>query len=298
MKKTVLSIVISFLIILLLVFPSESVSFAKEGLLTWFNQMLPTLMPFMILSTLMISMHLTDFMGASSYCIVMGFLCGFPMGAKVVKDLYQKKALTLKEANNLLGFCNNLGPIFILNFALPTLGIQNQIPCLMGFYGIPLLYGLFLYKLNSLHTKATTRSLTSQDNTPKLLYHIDDAIQCAISSITVLGGYMIFFNLLNIIPYAFLKIMNCLSNLSYGDISLELLRCLIEISGGLANIETKTPFVLCLIPLGGLSCLMQTYSIIKETELSFSLYCKHKLIQTLITFLYFLMLTFFGVSFY
>lgn len=298
-KKITLTLCFSLLIALLLTYPSESVSFAKDGLLTWFNTMLPTLMPFMILSTLMISLHMTDFLGAPAYCIIMGFLCGFPMGAKVVKDLYQKNALSLNQANDLLGFCNNLGPIFILNFALPTLGVHNRHWCVLGFYGIPLIYGLILRNLHkNEYLKSTLDLPQKQLHNTKLLYHIDDAIQCAISSITILGGYMIFFNLLNIIPYAFSQLNTLMLTIPYFELILPQIRCLIEISGGLASLQGFSPFALCLIPLGGLSCLAQTYSILKETDLSFALYCRHKIIQTAITCLYFMILTFCGISFY
>lgn len=296
-KKSLLSISFVFLIALLLLFPKASVSFAKEGLLTWFNTMLPTLMPFMILSTLMISLHLTDFLGPVKYCICMGFLCGFPMGAKVVKDLYEKGTLSREKATDLLGFCNNLGPIFILNFALPTLNITNPLWCLIGFYGVPICYGLILHLLHhDLYGNTIVKTTTYEKKNMHLLYHMDDAIQCAISSITVLGGYMIFFNLLNIIPYA---IQNLHMLLFQCDIDLiSKIRCLIEISGGLSAQKTPSIWIVCLIPLGGLSCLAQVYSIIKNTDLSFVTYIKHKLVQTLLTTLYFLILTFFEISFF
>ena len=297
MKKFFLSLFFVCLISLLLIYPKDSIAFAKDGLLTWFHTMLPTLMPFMILSTLMISLHLVDFVGAEKYCILMGFLCGFPMGAKVVTDLYKKGGLNLQKANDLLGFCNNLGPIFILNFALPSLGIKNPFWCLIGFYGIPFLYGLILLHKRKGNMKKNHANILNVDyQNMHLLYHIDDAIQCAISSITILGGYMIFFNLLNIIPYA-IHNFQCFTDRNSFRI-FDFIRCLIEISGGLNSLTKPSLFILCLIPIGGLSCLAQVYSIIKDTDLSFSLYLKHKCIQTLLIYLYFLLLAFFHVSFY
>jgi len=289
-------------IALLLLYPKESVNYAKEGLLIWFETMLPTLMPFMILSTLMISLHLTDFPGAKLYCIVMGFLCGFPMGAKVVKDLYIKKVLTRQEANDLLGFCNNLGPIFILNYALPTLGIRKPLPCLIGFYAIPFLYGIIIMRIHRRKDISSVQNKTQSENqnnnisasASPILYHIDDAIQCAIHSITILGGYMIFFNLLGIIPYA-------LQNLSIFKLRninlLSPVRCILEITGGLSYLGNPTIWILCMIPMGGLSCLAQVFSVIKDTDLSFKTYLGHKMIQTVIISLFFFLISICGYSF-
>ena len=303
-KKIVLILAFSYLISLLLLYPKDSVNFAREGLLIWFQTMLPTLMPFMILSTMMISMRLTDFLGPKIYCIIMGYLCGFPMGAKVVKDLYKKKALSKQDAEDLLGFCNNLGPIFILNFALPALGIKKPLPCLAGFYLIPFLYGMILLsvhkKRNILSSEQsyplkTTPEGTKNTRISSILYHIDDAIQCAISSITILGGYMIFFNLLGIIPYA-LQNMEPFRLRNFN--LLTPLRCVLEISGGLANLGKPSMWILCLIPMGGLSCLAQVFSVIKDTDLSFKSYLYHKLLQTCFICLYFYILSLSRFSFY
>lgn len=282
-KKPILIICFSYLIFLLLKYPHESANYARDGLLLWFQTMLPTLMPFMILSTMMVSMHLTDFLGAQNYCIVMGFLCGFPMGAKVIRDLYKTNALTKDHANLLLGFCNNLGPIFILNYALPTLGISNPFIYAIGLYGIPLIYGTILLCLKK--NKNSVYIYQSIQETPQILYHIDDAIQCAIHSITTLGGYMILFNLLNIIPYALMKQFPTFSTVEKAC-SFPI-RCLLEISGGLNASPSPSIWLMGLITLGGFSCLAQTYSVIKDTDLSFSCYVKHKCIQSIMVMIYF-----------
>lgn len=286
-KKTLFILCFSYLIFLLLKYPSESVNYAREGLMLWFQTMLPTLMPFMILSTMMVSMHLTDFLGAQNYCIVMGFLCGFPMGAKVIKDLYKTNALSKTHANLLLGFCNNLGPIFVLNYALPTLGIKTPFFYTLGLYGIPFVYGmilLYLYK-----DKSQISIIQNCKETPQILYHIDDAIQCAIHSITTLGGYMILFNLLNIIPYSLTTQFQLFSQ--WNRESNFPIRCLFEISGGLNASPVPSIWLMGLLTLGGLSCLAQTYSVIKDTDLSFGVYVKHKCIQAIITMLYFTFLS-------
>ena len=48
-----------YLIILLLAYPALSLEYAAKGLKLWFDKMIPTLLPFMILSGIMIRMNLT-----------------------------------------------------------------------------------------------------------------------------------------------------------------------------------------------------------------------------------------------
>ena len=78
------------------------------------------------------------------YAMLMGFLCGFPMGARVVDDLYQRQMIDRREAEYLLAFCNNIGPVYFCSFVLPLLGRRLVWPYLFGMYGIPLLYGMAL----------------------------------------------------------------------------------------------------------------------------------------------------------
>ena len=136
-----------------------SLAYAGMGLELWFRNMIPSLLPFMILSGIMIRMNLTE--KASMilfpvirpiyrvrknvcYAMLIGFLCGFPMGAKTVDDLYARGMVTKREAEYLLAFCNNIGPVYFCSFVLPLLNRQAVLPYLFGMYGIPLLYGLAL----------------------------------------------------------------------------------------------------------------------------------------------------------
>lgn len=119
-----------YLTFLLLRYPARSLEYAYTGLILWFRKMIPTLLPFMILSGIMVRMNLTEgfarffhplfhkIWGTSlngSYVILMGMLCGFPMGARVIGELCQAGKLSEKEGAYLLSFCNNIGPIYFLS---------------------------------------------------------------------------------------------------------------------------------------------------------------------------------------
>lgn len=292
----------------MLTYPVESLAFSLNGLQLWFNKMIPALLPFMILSGIMLRLNLTEsFAGILSpvlkpvlhistngiYAIIIGFLCGFPMGAKVIADLYLSHKLNRREATYLLAFCNNIGPIYFLSYVLPTLGLQLTIPYLFGMYGLPFIYGIFLrytiYK-DSFSTQNINRpaliaaeQTIKQQNTATLADTLDDSILSGLYSISKLGGYMVLFNLLNLIPTA------CMQPFSIaGTDSGTLINCLLEITGGISRIGNQSPLlILLLLPLGGLSCFAQTYSMIKGTDLSMKKYFLHKVLLTALTILYY-----------
>ena len=110
-------------------FPQESVRAATDGLSLSFNVIIPSLFPFFVLSTLMVRLGLTQYFGralepvmrplfrvggACSSAFVLGFVGGYPVGAKTAVALYENGQISRVEAERLLAFSNNSGPAFIL----------------------------------------------------------------------------------------------------------------------------------------------------------------------------------------
>ncbi len=307
------TITLLFLILtgMLLVYPKESLAFSLTGLQLWFNRMVPTLLPFMILSGIMIRLNLTEHVVKiispvltpllrislnGLYAVTIGFLCGFPMGARVIAQLYASHKLSRAEASYLLAFCNNIGPIYFISFVLPTIGLELTAPYLFGMYGLPLCYGIFLrytFYRNRIPMPCTrpVRKLknilsAAEGASPaSLLDTLDDSILSGLYGISRLGGYMVLFNLLNLVPQTLFKIT--------GDIGGDpeaALNCLLEITSGISRIGNRSPLlVLLLLPFGGFSCIAQTYSMIKETDLSLKDYVSHKLILSAVTLCYYVL---------
>ena len=283
-----------------------SLYYAFMGLELWYQKMIPTLLPFMILSGIMIRMELTEgfisflypvirpiykISRNACYCLLMGFLCGFPMGAKTVSDLYSRQMINKREAEFLLAFCNNIGPVYFVSFVLPLLKRQLLLPYLFGMYGVPLLYGLILrytvYRdlpgrtLLSKRNVGSSQELRICDAQTSKSFHllnvVDESITSSVQSILSLGGYMILFNLLNLLPHILL------GKQPY------ILAPLLEISGGLNMLQQNSPlYALLLLPFGGLSCIAQTNSCIKNTDLSIADYTLHKILLTVLTAIYYL----------
>lgn len=296
-----------YLTYLLLRYPAQALEYAFTGLNLWFKKMIPTLLPFMILSGIMIRMNLTErfakcfhplfhkLWGTSlngSYVILMGMLCGFPMGARVIGELCQADKLSEEEGAFLLSFCNNIGPIYFISFVMSTLSLSgNYLPFII-MYGVPLCYGCVLRRLIYIKRRIGNRVFTAASlpaaRTPSLLLSIDDSVISGLIGIAKLGGYMVFFNLLNIlfIPFAALP-----------ERFLSLCNCILEITSGISRAGGSGLYmILILLPFGGLSCMAQTYSMIKDTKLSISNYFVHKCIQTAITALIYLFVSAFSSS--
>ncbi len=301
-----------YLIFLMLRYPALSLEYASTGLTLWFTKMVPTLLPFMILSGIMIRMNLTErFVGLlhpllhriygtsrnGSYTIIMGFLCGFPMGARIVGELYEQHKLSREESALLLSFCNNIGPIYFLSYVVPTLGIDRPGRPFLLMYGIPLLYGFLLMrirpwmtrKVSSCENHPEARSLQArQPGSCSLLAAIDASVLSGLTGIARLGGYMVFFNLLTIVFQPFQHVNTNILNIY---------RCLLEITSGIDCSGRSINYaILILLPFGGFSCIAQTYSMIRQTDLSLRPYVYHKTVQTAVTAACYLLLYLYGLT--
>lgn len=305
MKRKFSLYVILFLCLtaIILLYPDKCLSYSLNGLDLWFQKMIPALFPFMVLSGIMIRMDLAapcvrflmPVLGrlfhtspACIYGILVGFLCGFPMGAHTAAQLYESRQITKEEASFLLAFCNNIGPVYFLSFVMPVLGISAPGLYLFGMYGLPFLYGLFL-RYTTYHDRISPAQSKYKADSPALSFAcaLDQSIENALLNMARLGGYMIVFNLLFILPEL---LMRPFAGVSQIDLLSGSLCCLLEITGGIHKLgRNASYFVLCALPFGGLSCILQTYSMIRHTDLSITEYIMHKAILTAITVVFYLL---------
>jgi len=109
--------------------PGEAIAGGKDGLALCFNVIVPSLFPFFVLSSLVVDLGLAAYLGrvmeglmrplfrVSGSCaaaVALGFIGGYPVGARTALQLYQQGLCSKTEAERLLAFCNNSGPAFVL----------------------------------------------------------------------------------------------------------------------------------------------------------------------------------------
>lgn len=293
-QKNLLTVCFLFLLLVCILCNSKKTAeFAYIGLNTWYLNMIPSLFPFMVLLNLLIStgisywfmkpfsVFLKPFRNTEDACFVLffGFLCGFPLGAKCVVDLYRRGRLSKANSEYLLSFTNNIGPAYFCGFVLGQIYLTPSLgKSLFVMYGLPLLYGLFLR--HTRYRRILDRELMTRRSEPPVikpvLQCLPDAISSALTQITVLGGYMIVFNALRILP-ELLFTKNPYLYLAGQSI--------LEISGGLLCIKTFVKSTVLTIVLvhtclafGGLSCFFQTTALFQNTPFSGKKYMLHKLL--------------------
>ena len=64
---------------------------------------------------------------AGAYAVIVGALCGYPVGAKITSDLYENHQISESEAKYLLTFTNHASPVFVRTY-LCHICLKDQIP--------------------------------------------------------------------------------------------------------------------------------------------------------------------------
>ena len=303
MKKQKL---IVFLLLSLLLcfffFPSICFSGAKGGLTLWFYTIIPSLLPFLIVSNLILHLNLLPYLTpilapffqkifsvskAGCYPILIGLLSGYPMGAKACADLVRKGDISKKEGQYILSFVNNASPMFITSFVatqcleLPSMQYIFYGLILGSAYLCSLIFGLFLRKKVSKTSESITETnIIEHTNNLSFATALDASILDAFTTITKIGGFIILFSILGefvlALPFhlGFLRyLLLCILEITTANhfISLSTYSMNIKI---ILNLATTT--------FGGLSGLFQTQSVIAGSGLSLTYYIFMKLLQSLL----------------
>lgn len=302
MRRYSFSFGIIFLFFIMLFFPQEVFSGASDGLLLWFQIVLPTLLPFIILSSLLIQTNSISFISRilgpvlkrifhistnGSFAVLAGFLCGYPMGAKVTSDLILSGRITKEEGKYLLSFCNNTSPMFIISYVICQNVKEERLvsPSLFFLFFSPILCSFlfrYFYRSKELHPGQLPMNCSE-----KLRFDfqtLDFCIMNGFETITKVGGYIILFSV-------FLSLLNTIqtNNRFIEYLALPML----EITNGIPILANSSlPFsikysgILGLTSFGGFCSVAQTKSMIQEAGLPILPYILEKLITALVTSLF------------
>ncbi len=308
LKSRLIKICLLLLLVLILLFPSIAFLGARNGLLLWWDTLLPTLLPFMIISSLIVRLRITKILSSlfyplfrlllpisreGCYPVFIGFLAGYPVGAKTTADLRSERVLCTKEAQMLCAFSNNASPMFVLSYiaatqlATPKIGLPLLLILYTSSYISSMLWYVFLSK-KECSFLPTVKATATEDNllvtSPKFEFSmLDDSILNAFEVVTKVGGYIVLFSVL----------ASFITNLPIPfGVGIAYLTGILEITTGIHNISCLTlnldfKFILIatITAFGGLSGFAQTKSVISGCNLSSTHYFVCKIMSACIAFL-------------
>lgn len=303
-----------FLFVLTLLFVINSERYLNviiEGVLLYGTKVLPSLLPFFFVTKILsnfgfiysvcnqfssLTKLLFNTKAISSYIFFMSIISGYPVGAKLTSEFYEKKLINSNDAQKILSFCSTSGPLFIIG----TVGVGFFCNEKFGFLLLlthiisSILNGILYRNYKKKNNTFNKETLKDYNNLDKSL-SLQDCMISSINSVLVVGGYIvIFYVLINILlDYnLLLPLIKFLELLGLNRVEATGLSAgLIEITTGLNILSKSKNLKLCfllasfLISFSGISILMQSNSFLEKLQLNKKLFVLQKITQGLISVL-------------
>ena len=285
MKKLSCISLLIIMILYFLIYPQNALMASRRGLTLWFEQILPTLLPFSVISYIVLHSNLFSHPAHEKnhsflriqpeewYVIFCGFLFGFPIGSKLSADLYEHHRIVKKRAQILACFTNNLSPVFVTSVLVNQLHFSSVVPFFLLLYGIPLCICLallsFIKPERFVHEKKASRFQLN-------MQIVDAGIINGFETLIKICGYIMRFSI-------FAEIAQ---SIPYGSSfpKLVLTGCL-EVTNGISALSQfscnhfqKYLLTVLFLALNGISGLFQTASLLSVSNLSIKQYLKMKLL--------------------
>lgn len=295
------TVFIIYILLGLTLMPKACIGAASGGVELCIGVIIPSLLPFFICSKILIkngfaekiSRPLRIFMrplfnvpGCGAFAFVIGILSGCPVGAKTVVDMYEMSLCTRAEAQRMLCFCNNSGPLFIIGaVAIGMLGFEEiGITLYVSHIISAISVGIIMsnYKRKEV---ISSREFVKRENSHNVL---GDSVTESVSLAGYVCGFVIFFA----VAVEILKQSGMVTLISqfFGDRRLvaAIIYGMCEMTNGIANLSKlqitaeQLSAISFVLGFGGLSVILQVYGIIKKHNFSILLFSFAKLMQGIV----------------
>lgn len=246
-----------------------------EGLQICFNVILPSLFPFMVLSSYIIKSNalsfiykifqpLTKFVLRQPLCtapvVIMGLVGGFPVGAKMTNLLLENGQITKNQAKRLCMFCVNGGPAFIIT----AVGVKMLGSAKAGviIFASLCIASLILGFATSFFDDKTMVEIKQSSSAQSPVSALSAAVTDGVQSILGICAWVVLFS----------GLTQCIKGLGLKDTAYCGIASVLEVTKGCALISGKMglPVLAAAIGFGGFCVHCQIFSYIKSTGLKYS----------------------------
>ena len=310
MKKMFLYVVFLGVTILILINPTQSVYYAKKGLSMCSEIIIPSLFPFFVCSGLLVYSGFCEVLAkitrpvmkplfnvnpTGSAAFILGIISGYPLGAVTACQLYNGNYLSKSEAERLLAFCNNSGPLFILGavgvsiYHSTSVGVILYAAHILGAICVGLVFKN--YKRNTYN--AEEYKLDTKKHSTGSLF--SEVLTNSVSSILTICACVVFSS---VVANLFMDLL-CLNPVFEALIQsgLEFVSGLTKISYLDVNLFSKLLMSAWACAFAGISVHLQVMGVISKSELSMKPYILGKLLHGIFAVIFtFLLLSFIPVS--
>lgn len=287
--KLILTVLLLCFAVMIALDPQQFIDASLNGISAWALNVLPCVLPFMIITKAIIELGQMEKLakpfsrpfakiystGASSgYVYFISVLAGYPVGSKMVADLYESKRISRSQAFRMCSFCSNSGPMFIIGTVGCLLLKSPQIGAILfASHALSALVNGLIYRKISVK-EVSRQNLQTQKKTMDFADIIISSVQGALSVGAIICLFFIIIQALD-------PLFSLLPFKPLFEGMVELTRGCIDAS----SMPKFTAAIVCsfVISFGGFSTIMQSQAMLKKLRMPTWLFSIQKFSQGLIS---------------
>lgn len=299
MKKVIL--ILFFMLIFLIIINSTTI--ISNILLSFnicFNNLFPSLIPFMLLSNILIKYNFINELGDMfkfitnkifkvnkncTFAIVMSMISGTPSNSKYLKDLYDNNLIDIIDVKKCLNFCHFTNPIFIIS-AIGVTFLNNKklglIILISHFFSSFIIGLIFRNNKSSINNK----ELKKNNINKTFITVLNESIIGTANTLLLILGVITFCLIITGIIDSIFRINN---NYKFIYGLLEITQGLKYLSLSNLNIYIKAIISSFIISFGGICIHIQVFSILDNKKIRYLPYLfarlLHGIISSFLTFI-------------
>ena len=305
------STLLTLLIIFLIINPDRYIQSVYYGLTLFATSVAPALFPFFFFSRLLTGLGMADTLGsllrrpisalynapgAGGYVCCMGIISGYPVGAKLLGELYDGGALNAKQVNVISSFTSTSGPLFVVGTVATVMFKSTSTGyILLAVHFVSALLNGFIYRGKK--SDAVGGNVKIRDRNMGAL--LSESMLSSITSLLAVGGYIAVFSMISdvledigLIGLIARGLQKCVF---WQEMPLEMARgvavSLVEVTKGCRIIadcnlplQMTMPWVALALSFGGISIGMQSLTFLSACKISWRYHFATKITQSLISF--------------
>lgn len=305
-----LSVCVLAIIAVIISNPTKYNSSIMQGINLFIASVFPGLFPFMFLTKLLtgfgavkkisnkfspVCKFLFNAPGISSYVFIMSIVSGYPIGAKLISDLYEAKIIDTQQAKKMVSFCTTSGPIFIIGSVGVTMFLSAKIGLIIYLSHIlsSVMCGIILSgkrTKNKQVSKTTTTSLQLSDTL------LSSTMASTVESILLVGAYISIFFLLadiltdiGILKGATLALEKLLNIFNINGLSGGIINGILEVTRGCkvlcaSNSILSICFTCAVISFSGVCIILQSMQFLSKCKIKARYFIFVKFVHSVLSF--------------
>ena len=283
--KILFTLAVAAFMAMLVIYPAEFLEAGREAIHLCLDVIIPSLFPFLVAVGILTRIGLPRYMsrnlsplmrplfnipGSGALALVMGLISGYPLGAKISRELYESGDCTKTEAERMLAFCNNSGPLFIVGAVgagmlfSPAIGQMLYVSHVLSAITVGFLFKFYRKDCEPLMLPTTALVVRKEQNAG-IVSSIGDAVYSAAQTMAKICGFVILFA----------AVVAALPNLG-NDVANAGAAGIFEITEGVLRFAriyaipraAKFAIISFILSFSGISVMAQVAAIIKGSGLS------------------------------